>query len=282
MSENKKPTLASAVGYFDNLREKGLLEEKDNKGYVWTMLIDGPTNITVPGLANVVYNLRLNCSHVGETPYGVYRGELDFDFSGDMAGAYSILAMVGFSAQDDMKGWFKNNRFVMELKPYDETSEKEFIETFDTGNDSGKDVGAELLKSFLSGIASSITPNEEQETRIPDGLWYDWSFHMTEGDMGTYLKIGGGVFPYYGGNSYAATDSSGSTLDVDAKATALFARTVAQRYSEPIDSPFPYSIKVYEDKDVLFTLYNSKGGPFTAKWKGQLSKIPVEDTIVVK
>ena len=56
MTETKKPALASAANYFDELREEGLSEEKQNKGYVWTMLIDGTSHVKAMGLADVEYN----------------------------------------------------------------------------------------------------------------------------------------------------------------------------------------------------------------------------------
>ena len=281
MTETKKPALASAANYFNELREEGIAEEKRNKGYVWTLLIDETSHVKALGLADVEYNLKLNCSHVGETPYGVYRGEMAMDFNGDCSGALTILKMMGFATVDDMKGWFRNDSFVMKLKPYDKNDEDGFIETFDRSKDAVREedaVGKELLNSLIGALVSG----EETDERKPDGLWYDWTFHMTEGDMGTYLKINGGIIPIYLGKASGETDASGTSLDVDAKVTTAFTGTMSERYSEPIDSPFPYTIKVYDDKDVLFTLYNAKGGPVTVTFKGTLSKIPVEDTIVVK
>lgn len=281
MEETRKTTLASANNYFNELREEGLTEEKGNKGYVWTMLIDETSHVRALGLADVEYNLKLNCSHVGETPYGVYRGEMAFDFNGDCSGALTILKMMGFSSEEDLKGWFKNDSFVMKLKQYDRTAEDEFIETFDRSKDAStaqEAAGKELLNSLIGALVSG----GEKDERDPDGLWYDWSFHMSEGDMGTYLKINGGIIPIYAGKASGETDAAGNSLDVDAKVATAFTGTISERYSEPIDSPFPYTIKVYDEKDVLFTLYNAKGGPVTVTFKGTLSKIPVKDTIVVK
>ena len=280
MTETKKPALASAANYFDELREEGLSEEKQNKGYVWTMLIDGTSHVKALGLADVEYNLKLNCSHVGETPFGVYRGEMAFDFKGDCSGAYAILAMLGFSTQDDLEGWFKNDSFVMKLKPYEENDEAEFIQTFDTSNDEASEKEA-AGKEFMNALVSALVTGGETDERKPSGLWYDWSFHMSEGDMGTYLKLNGGILPFYSANSSGVTNKEGTSLDVDATTSSIFVGTISQRYNEPIDSPFPYTIKVFDNKDVLFTLYNAKGGPVTVTWRGTLSSIPVEDTIVV-
>ena len=281
MTETKKPRLASAANYFDDLREEGLAEEKRNKGYVWTILIDGTSHVTAAGLAEVDYDLKLNCSHVGETPYGVYRGTMDFSFKGDCSGAYSILAMLGMKVQDDLQGWFKNDGFVMKLKSFDEQDEAEFIESFDRSKDETGEENS-LESEFKNSLVSALVTGGEKDERRPSGIWYDWSHHMTDGDMSTYAKITGGILPFYGVNGYGKTDAKGSQLDVDATAFALFGGIVSKRYNEPIDSPFPYSLKVYENGDVLFTLYNANGGPVTVTWRGKLDKIPIEDTIVVE
>ena len=281
MAETVKAKLASAANYFDDLRAEGLAEEKRNKGYVWTMLIDGTSHVSALGLADVQYNLKLNCSHVGETPLGIYRGEMAMDFEADVSGALSLLNLMGFSTQDDTKGWFRNDRFVMKLKPYQSTDEEEFIQTFDQSKDAANETEA-AAKDLMNSLIGAFVSGGEKDERTPSGLWYDWSFHMSEGDMGTYVKLNGGAFPLYFGHSYAKTDSSGSSLDADASVASMFTGTIAERYTEPIDSPFPYTIKLFDNRDVLFTLYNAKGGPVTVTWRGTLSCIPIEDTIVVE
>ena len=279
--ETNKIKLASAANYFNDLREEGLAEEKRNEGSVWTMIIDGTSHVTAAGLAEVEYNLKLNCSHVGETPYGVYRGTMDFSFKGDCSGAYAILALLGMKTQDDLEGWFRNDSFVMKLKPFDEQDESEFIETFDQSSEEAAEENA-LETQFKNSLVSALVTGGEKDERKASGIWYDWSHHMTEGDMSTYAKITGGILPFYGVNGYGKTDAKGSTLDVDATAFALFGGIINKRYNKPIDSPFPYTLKTYENGDVLFTLYNAKGGPVTVTWRGKLTSIPVEDTIVVK
>ena len=282
MTETNKPKLASATDYFDKLREEGLEEERRNKGYVWTILIDGPAQITVPGLATVDYNLRLNCSHVGETPYGVYRGEMDFDFKGDFSGAFGILSAIGFSMKDDSDGWFKNHNFVMKMKPYETNDEEEFIETFTVKEEEPEDQEEQLKQQLKQAMMDMFLPAQEKDTRTAEGIWYDWDFHMTEGDMSTYLKISGGVLPFAFVKGHGETDAKGTTLNNDAVGYTIFGHKFTERYTRPIDSPFPYTLKMYEDGSVLFTLYNNNGGPVTVNWTGKIDKIPVEETIVVE
>lgn len=280
MNETKKPRLASVADYFDDLHQEGLAEEKENRGYVWTILIDDTAHVKALGLADVEYKLKLNCSHVGETAFGVYRGEMSMDFDADCSGALNILKLLGFSSEDDLKGWFRNDGFVMKLKPYVNSDETEFINTFDISQNelsAEEAVGKELLNALIGAF---VTAGEKDE-RTPSGLWYDWSFHMSEGDMGTYVKLNGGAFPIYLGNASASTDAKGSDLKADATVTTAFTGPISERYDEPIDSPFPYTIKVYENNDVLFTLYNAKGGPVTVTFKGRLDRIPVDQTVVV-
>ena len=276
MSENKV-SLASAAGYYDQLKEEGLAEEKRNKGYVWTMLIDSPARISVAGLAEVDYHLKLNCSHVGETPYGVYRGEMEFDFSADISKTKVLFSLLGFHMDDDSSGWFKNDSFVMKIKPWSAEDEKEFIDSFDTGNDEVSEeekAGKELINSLVGALVNQ----GEKDSRDPIGIWYDWDFHMTEGDMSTYLKINGSPSPLAYANGYAKTDSTGKEMDVDTKGYVFTGQTFTNRYTDPIDSPFPYTLKLYEDHSVVFTLYNAKGGPVTVNWKGKIDSIPVENT----
>ena len=274
MSENKIK-LADAGGYYDRLNEEGLAEEKQNKGYVWTMQINGTSTISVLGLANVDYTLRLNCSHVGETPYGVYRGEMYFKFNGDIGGAKAVLALIGLSGSEDLEGWFRNDRFVMKLKPYDETDETEFIGTFNA-----EDEDSQARNAVAEALLGSIIRTAEKDQRKASGIWYDWDFHMTEGDMGTYMKINGGLFFYFV-NGYAKTDASGKNEDVDLTGKVIFHPAFVERYNEPIDTPFPYTLKMYEDHSVVFTLYNAKGGPVTVSWKGKIDSVPVENTVTV-
>ncbi len=271
----KKITLASAAGYFDRLREEGRKEEEANRGYVWTITIDDTATLSALGVAKVESRLRLNCSHVGETPYGVYRGEMSLDFNADISGARFLLGVIGLSADEDSSGWFKNDRFVMKIKPYSDEDEKEFIDSFNA--DTGKDEKEKAAMDIFNSVLDKLAGNEESEERKATGLWYDWDHHMTEGDMGVYLKMTGGLI-YWFADTSAIVDKEGRSVDVDSIVGGFLIPSFKERYTDPIDSPFPYTLKIFEDDTVLFTLYNAKGGPLTLKWKGRIDRIPVEKT----
>ena len=83
---------------------------------------------------------------------------------------------------------------------------------------------------------------------------------MTDGDMGVFLKLNGGML-YWKVKGVAEVDKSGENLHVDETANVIFSGPIVERYDEIIASPFPYALKVYDDNSVVFTLYTSKGGP---------------------
>ncbi len=287
----KKPRIADISHYYDDLREEGLREERENRGYVWTMQIRGQASIRAMGLASCDYDLDLNCSHVGETMYGVYRGEMAMKFKGEIGGIKLLFNLMGMRNKEDLEGWFRNDAFVMKLKPYTAADEEGFRETF--GNTApeeaadnpaeqlGRDLANNLVNTLLSGITSTYDTAKPEVREEAVGLWYDWDFHMTEGDMGTYLKLNGGPLLFWI-NAEGQADSLMHSSSGDVKVRTIFGHSFAERYDEPIDSPFPYTIKVFPDYSVLFTLYNYNGSPVTVQWTGSLSRIRVEETVVIK
>ena len=289
--------------YFGQLHEEGKKEEEANVGSVWTIQLNGTATVKVMGLATCDYTLNLNCSHVGPSMFGVYRGEISLDFKGDITGTKLILGALGLRTSEDLAGWFKNDNFVMKIKPYNKEDEDGFFETFDrteddlelnrpklTG-DASKDAITQatydginnLFNSLLSNASTTNKSDESLKTtnKKPMGLWYDWSFHMTEGDMGMFMKINGGL-PWYNVNAKADVDSKYSKTEGQAVVRTPFTPTMHERYDEFIDTPFPYTIKLFPDGTVMFTLYNQKGGPITVSWVGKIHSIPVSETTVVK
>ena len=82
----------------------------------------------------------------------------------------------------------------------------------------------------------------------------------------------------YSVNGYAKTDAAGKNEAADLTGKVIFHPAFVERYQRPIDSPFPYTLKLYDDHSVIFTLYNANGGPVTVNWTGKLDSIPVEKT----
>ena len=298
--------IAMPGDWLGQLHQEGKMEEAANVGYVWTIDMGGTATIKAGAmglnLAKCDYTLELNCSHVGPTVFGVYRGTLGMKFHGDITGTKIMLAALGFSSSQDIDGWFRNDNFVMKIKPYRAEDEQEFIDTFDTTDeereanrpkptgDAQKDAAAQaaydsvnnLVDSLVNGIGSAQQTAEKAKVALkkPSGLWYDWDFHMTSGDMGMFLKLNGGPL-FVKGHANATVDASGHQTQGEAVMHSPFG-TYRERYDEPIDSPFPYTVRVYPDGSVLFTLYNAKGGPVRVCWAGGISRIPVSQTTVVK
>ena len=284
----EKRPIASLHGWFDQLREEGLKEESENKGYVWTIRIQGTSSLAVMGLASCDYEIDLNCSHVGETVHGIYRGYLAMKFKGDISGAKTLFALMGLRSQEDVEGWFRNDDFVMKLRPYDKEDEDSFIHTFrpdekETPANPTEALANNFLNALLGGIKSQSQSAEVKTVsqKEPTGLWYDWDFHMTSGDMGTYFKLNGGNGIFFA-KGQGGADEQMKTSAGNVKVTTIFGKTFTERYEDPIDSPFPYTVKVYPDGSVLFTLYNYNGSPLTVEWTGTIDRIPVEETIVVR
>ena len=295
----KKPALASfsTSQYFERLRQQWQEDHLANKGFVWTVQVFGTSSVTVGGLASVEYTLDLNCSHVGETLYGAYTGTMSFKVDGNITGVKGLLALIGMSSQSDVSGWFKNDRFVMELKPFSPAAEEEFASPFETdstleapaatGNqtqDAANQAAYQAINNMLSGIFKTTSQDNDASGkdntfgRFPAALWYDWDFHMTEGDMGMFLKVNGGM-PFWHAKGYSEVRASGEQLDADMTMHTVFGQSFAERYTEPIYNPFPYAIRVYPNNRVRFRLYNSKGGPLTVDWYGFIDKVPVENTL---
>lgn len=287
MSEDKKPALATLQNYWESLHQEYQADVKRNEGYVWTIQTAGSCSISNV-FAKVNYELNLNCSHVGKTMFGVYHGSMSFKVDGDITGTKLLLLALGIRSKEDVNGWFRNDNFVMRLSPYSQKEDEGFADAFtqqpvtetDTSDNALTQAVTDSINGVINGILDSISVKKDPGSTKAVGLWYDWDTHMTEGDLGMFLKLNGGTLLWYV-NGHSATDAQGSLLDVDASVWTPFSSTITERYDETIGSPFPYRIKVFDNYSVLFTLYNSKGGPVTADWLGKLDRIPVENTIVV-
>ena len=305
MAENNQShlnghALASVADRFEQMRQEALADEKANKGSVWTISFDGTSNITAYGLAKCDYTLHVSASHVGETMFGVYRGEMSMEFKGDMSGAKAVLAVLGMGTSEDLSGWFRNDNFVMKLSPYDATEESEFEAVFtpvstvkapeltgDPKTDAARKAGYDWAMNFVNSLTAGVTSAQqtaikaETSTKKALGLWSDYDFRMTEGDMSVYLKLGGGNGIYAAAGS-ASTDAEGKHTTGGATATTILSPTYSSKIDEYEDSPFPYTIKTFPDGTALFTLYNAKDPNVKVYWNGTIDAIDVDQTIVVK
>ena len=279
--QQREAALAALDNYWDKLRLEWEWDQQDAEGYVWTITIDSVSVLDVAGLASVEYALDLSCSHVGPTMDGVYSGEMAMEYAADLSGVMALVTFAGGSASYDADGWFENDQFVMRLVEYDDLVETQFDSMMSAGLQAGlsgeeQAIADAFLGMLLGGVGSG---DEAFETAgQPASAWYDWDFHMTDGDMSGYVNMTGIV----GGIASASgtVDASGTQSQGDAYAS-VFGMTFTERYDETIENPFPYALRVYETGEVVFELYSSSGGPVTVKFYGTIDRIPVGDTQLI-
>jgi hypothetical protein len=279
-SDGSKRPIASAAspgGYWDRLAAEW--ENSPEEGYVWTITFDGTETLDVMGLAVVNYTLKLSCSHVGMDMFGPYKGEMEMSYNADLSGMVELITLTGGSVDYDADGWFKNDAFIMELYENDAQAEEIFIESFQSVADEDMDEAtAALVQGYMDDLLGDIGSGDRdfELSQIPAGNWFDWDFHMTEGDMSGFITMSG--------IAYGTTSGSGG-VDASGVYASGHAENIlgySERYSETIETPFPYVIRLYETGEAVFELYSANGGPVTVKFYGTVDKIPVEETTLVR
>jgi hypothetical protein len=267
-------TIAGVQDYWENIRNEW--ENEKNEGYVWTISFDDTEYIDIMGLGKVTYKLKLSCSHVGKTMMGPYKGEMAMSYNADLDNLMKLLTLTGGSIDYDADGWFRNDDFIMVAKGYTKDREADFEHSFTQESDLSAEEQAvvdQYMGALLKGMGSGDKAFEKSKT--PVAHWYDWDFHMTSGDMSGYIKITGIAY---------GTTSGAGTVDASGKQTQGYASALgySERYSEVIDSPFPYILRLYETGEAVFEVFSANGGPVTVKFYGTIDKIRVEDTQVIK
>jgi len=283
--DGSDPVSGESLGYWEEMRERW--RNETNEGYVWTITIDEVTVLDAMGLAVTTYDLDLSCSHVGPEMNGVYAGSLAMKFDADLSGLNSMMSAMGGSASTDhVDGWFRNDEFVMELKPYSKEKEDAFIGSLDyIIDENGDAVPKQQSDPYTEAIVGPMleqmgsgTKSFEKES-APASYWFDWDYNMTEGDMSQSYSVSGvmGIASASGG-----MDASGTHISGSAVAHSPLGGVFTDRYDETFDAPFPYVIRVYETGQVVFELHSPNGGPVVIKFYGTIDKIPVSQTTVVK
>ena len=280
-----KDKLRGGVEAFWQMLEERREEEK-NEGFVWTITVKDAVELDAMGLVKAKYDLGLSASHVGLTMDGVYGGEMDFKFSADLSGLNAMLgAMGGVANTGKLGGWFRNDRFIMELTPYNKVKKDAFVSTLDyTSEELGSiddapkpkpDLADAYAKPFLENMGSK--PDEYERANAPLSYWFDWEYNMTEGDMSQYYSVHGvmGI-----GSGWGSLSADGEHLEGHGSAVSPFG-VFREDISEDFHSPFPYVIHVYENGRVTFELHSQRGGGVVIIFRGKIDKIPVSDTIVV-
>jgi hypothetical protein len=290
-------SIATLEGYWDGIEQEW--KETQEEGYVWTITIDDTERIDMMGLVTVDYSLKLSCSHVGETMFGAYSGEMDMNYNADMDNMAMLFEATGGTVDYDADGWFKNSKFLMRQKPFEQEREDDWVAVWGTlpeadakvdsdPDDPAADIAQRYVDEYMSAIndmLNSIGSGEQdfEKAGAPVAIWYGYDFRMTEGDMSGYIQMTGIAYGTTTGGG--SVDASGTQMQGAARArldTIFGSFDYSDSYVETVDSPFPYSLKIYEGGQVVFTLYSSNGSPVTVKFYGAIDKIPVDQTTLVR
>ena len=270
--------------FWDKLDGEWQEDQARNEGYVWTVSIDDIAVMDAMGLAKMKYGLKLSCSHVGPERNGVYRGSLALAYGADLSGLTEMIGSLGGrTSADRLAGWFRNDKFIMRLSPYDKEKEEGFIGSLDLVMNEDHEAVPKPSDPYADAVAGPMlaqmaagSRDFEKESE-PESYWFDWDYHMTAGDIGYSYSISG-VMGMAGGKATLAEDGSG--VEASGKAVTPWG-SYSDRYDKDYDAPFPYVIRVYGNDRAVFELHSPEGGPVTIKFYGHVDRIPVSQTEVV-
>ena len=246
-------------------------------GSTWTLHFDELTTIDVMGLATVDYDIDLTATHKGTDMFGDYTGSMGMEYDANLDTMAMLLTLAGGSVDYDTDGWFKNTDFKMTLMPHTDDLEDAFRGTLTTGDAASAAADLALVEAYLGDAFSGLsgTQKDFEKNGKPAGIWYDWSFHPTEGDMSAYfhmMNIGMGMVTGSASQDASGQNASG-VVDVAGLAIggAVIVQPVHEAYSYEDETPFPYTIEVYPSGEAVFTLY-AVDSPITVKFYGTLKK----------
>jgi hypothetical protein len=250
----------------DGQEAKALVRVRAREGgSAWMLRIDEVTVLDVMSLAVVNYDIDLAATHNGADMFGEYTGEIAVEYSADLSGLQSFLNMSGMSMDYKTDGWFKNTAFRMELAPYSEENETRFVESLKdpTISDEERELTNSYMNSMLAGVGSG--DKDFETSGKPIGLWYDWAFHMTEGDMSAYVNMTSAMFS-------ASASQNETAQTAEGYAHHMLAGSFHESLSYENESPFPYQIEVYESGEAVLTLRSPAESPIVVKFYGTLTQ----------
>ncbi len=256
-------------------------ETAPETGYVWTITIDSAETVDMMGLLQVDYTMKLSCSHVGPDIFGVYRGELEMDYTADLDTISALMELTGGSMDYDADGWFKNDNFLMQIEPYSKADDESWVNVYGTLPRDEDPMVQAILDDYLGSLMGGAGGGEQdfEKNNSPAGQWFDWDFHMTEGDMSGFVAMTG--IAYGTTDAYGSVDASGQNVQASADAFVPFVGRFSERYSGTIETPMPYTLEIYGEGQVVVTLYSANPSPITVKFYGTIDKIPVGQTQLV-
>jgi hypothetical protein len=230
----------------------------------WTLRIDEVTVLDVMSLASVTYDLDLTATHSGADMFGEYTGELAVEYAADLSGLRMFLELSGVKMDYETEGWFKNTSFRMELAPYSAEDEARFVDSLKDPNmtDEERAETNAYMESMFGDVGSGEKAFEAAE---PVALWYDWAFHMTEGDMSAYVNMTSAMFSASASQDEKAQSAQGY-------ADHILVGSFHESLSYENESPFPYQLEVYEGGEAVLTLRSPAESPIVVKFYGTLTQ----------
>ena len=230
----------------------------------WTIHFDTAAVVDMMGLAVVNYDLDFVATHTGEDMFGLYTGEFGMVYDADLSGLQGLLEAGGTSMEYKTDGWFKNTNLTMMLEKYSDSTEQHFVDSLKDPNitDAERDLINSMMGAMFAGVGSGEEPFEKNNS--PVGFWYDWSLHMTEGDLSAYMNMNNAMFSASGSQDAKAQNAS-------AYASAIIVGSFHESQSYENESPFPYQIEVYENGEAVFTLRNPTESPIVVKFYGTIT-----------
>ena len=270
---------AVITSILDGAEKKALVKVRTGgSGDLWQLTIKEVTVLDMMGLAVVTYDLDMMAIHEGPDMLGLYTGGLAMNYDANLDGMVELLEASGGSVDYETNGWFVNDAFKMEIMAYDSGSVDAFISSINTETSEEDPATQAMIDAYLEDMFAGIGGGEKdfETAQDPKGLWYDWAFHMTDGDMSAFLNMTGISMGMVSGG--VSQDAQGNTSQgyVDVAGLAIGGHVIVSPTHESFDytqeTPFPYFIEVYESGDAVFTLC-APNSPITVKFYGKVERI---------
>ena len=239
-------------------------DEPKPEEYIWTMTIDQQnTEVLSEELgASAVFTLKLSMSKEGgDTPFGVYRGEVYYDQNVD----FGMLAQ--FMDGTDAGLWGRSDNFEIDLGPYD----KERMDAFraslaEQGREPGGTDETEAGQEPAEAASSLPPPAPLVQTHA---MHFGENIPFTEKDFSTNVSVPGGFLDIYNDG-----DTAHASVNLYEFGSASASGEMTMPYSVTLDSNTG-SDEMY----VIFTIYGGGGASFV--FRGTIDKVLLSDTIAV-
>ena len=169
------------------------------EAYIWTLTVDDRQQVTVDEEvgASVTVGIHLSASKEGgDTPLGVYHGELRYTCETD----FGLLG--AFLEQSDADAWGENDALEFELVPYDEAAYTAFTGADSSGDNTDKPALAPLVNATAMYCAPDMeftSSDLDMAVTMPAGL-----LEVFAGEDGASAQVDLGEFGAWSFSSDAA------------------------------------------------------------------------------